>query len=111
MNTLENASASTYAAAFGRMAWAFLFLGVTVGPTIPVGSELFTIDVLPDFVGYLLIATAAHRLMGLHAGFRSVRNLALLLVFLALPLALQCQTVTTKSGNLTYLMAPQPLWP
>jgi hypothetical protein len=113
MNILdkESAVAQTYAGAFSRMSWAFLFLGISIGPTITTGSERFTIDLLPDFVGYLLIASAANRLLVLHAGFRSVRNLAFLLVFLALPLCIQYQVETSKSGNVTFWLAPLPLWP
>ena len=39
--------------AFRQAGWAFLFLGISVGPTLRLGNENFSIDLLPDFVGYL----------------------------------------------------------
>jgi hypothetical protein len=47
--------------------------------------ESFLIDALPDFIGYLMIATAANRLVPLHRLARGVRNLALVLSYLTIP--------------------------
>jgi hypothetical protein len=95
--------------AFRRMGWAFLFLGISVGPSFRLGHENFLIDVLPDFVGYLMIATAANRLVPLHHRARGVRNLALLLVYLSIPTVIQYTVVTAQIGNVTTWKAP--LWP
>ena len=54
------------AGAFRQMGWAFLFLGISIGPSFRLGHESFLIDALPDFIGYLMIATAVNRLVPLH---------------------------------------------
>jgi hypothetical protein len=79
------------------------------GPSIRLGQEQFVIDVLPDFVGYWLIAINAQRLVPLHAGAKSVRNLALVLNFLSIPACVQYTVVTAQSGGITRFWAP--LWP
>jgi hypothetical protein len=92
--------------AFRQMGWAFLFLGISVGPSFRLGQENFLIDVLPDFVGYLMIATAANRLVPFHRRARAVRNLALLLTYLTIPTIVQYSVVTSQSGNVTTSKAP-----
>src|SRR5215471_15796117 len=97
------------AGAFRQMGWAFLFLGISIGPSFRLGPENFLIDVLPDFIGYLMIATAANRLVPFHRRGRTVRNLALLLTYLTIPTIIQYTVVTSQSGNVTTWKAP--LWP
>jgi hypothetical protein len=97
------------AGAFRQIGWAFLFLGISIGPSFRLGQENFLIDVLPDFIGYLMIATAANRLVPLHRRARGVRNLALVLSYLAIPTIIQYTVVTSQSGNITTWKAP--LWP
>jgi hypothetical protein len=97
------------AGAFRQIGWAFLFLGISIGPSFRLGHESFLIDVLPDFVGYLMIATAANRLVPLHRRARGVRNLALFLSYLSIPTIIQYTVVTSQSGNITTWKAP--LWP
>jgi hypothetical protein len=97
------------AGAFRQMGWAFVFLGISIGPSFRLGPENFLIDVLPDFVGYLMIATAANRLVPFHRRARTVRNLALLLTYLTIPTIIQYTVVTSQSGNVTTWKAP--LWP
>src|SRR5262249_11200661 len=89
--------------------WAFLFLGISIGPSVRLGPENFLIDVLPDFIGYLMIATAANRLVPFHRRARTVRNLALLLTYLTIPTIIQYTVLTSQSGNVTTWKAP--LWP
>src|SRR5262245_17260275 len=97
------------AGAFRQIGWAFLFLGISIAPSFRPGHENFLIDVLPDFIGYLMIATAANRLLPFHRRARGVRNLALLLTYLAAPSVIQYTVVTSQSGNITTWTAP--LWP
>jgi len=97
------------AAAFRRMGWAFLFLAISVSVGFRLGNENFSIDVLPDFVGYLVLATAANRLVPFHRRARRVRNLALLLTYLSIATIVQYTVVTSQSGNVTTWKAP--LWP
>src|SRR5262249_52038837 len=70
--------------------------------TWTVDRQQFMIDLLPDFIGYLLIAAGANRLLGLHAKARGIRNLAMVLTFLALPDAVQYRIDLGQSGNATY---------
>jgi hypothetical protein len=95
-----------YASGFGSMFWAFLFLGLSLRLTLTLGRESFMIDLLPDFIGYLLIASGANRLLGLHPKARGIRNLAMVLTFLALPDAVQYRIDLWQSGNATYWFAP-----
>jgi hypothetical protein len=97
------------AGAFRQIGWAFLFLGISIGPGFRLGHESFLIDALPDFIGYLMIATAANRLVPLHRPARGVRNLALFLSYLSIPTILQYSAVTSQSANIMTWKAP--LWP
>jgi hypothetical protein len=97
------------AGAFRQIGWAFLFLEVSIGPTFRLGHESFLIDVLPDFVGYLMIATAANRLVPLDRRARGVRNLALVLAYLSIPTIIQYTVATSQSSSVTTWRAP--LWP
>src|SRR5262249_42441658 len=97
------------AGAFHQIGWAFLFLGISIGPSFQLGHENFLIDVLPDFIGYLMIATAATGSLPFPRRARGVRNLALLLTYLAVPSVIRYTVVTSQSGNITTWTAP--LWP
>ena len=99
---LPDVAAERYASGFARMFWAFLFLGISFRLTWTLGRQQFMIDLLPDFIGYLLIAAGANRLLGLHAKARGIRNLAMVLTFLALPDAVQYRIDLGRSGNVTY---------
>jgi hypothetical protein len=99
----------SYARAFSRIFWAFPFLAITAGPMISVGKEQIILDLLPDWLGFALIAWGAGRLMALHPGARMVRNLALVLNFLSIPLWVQYRRATGQAGNLTFWV--MPLWP
>src|SRR5262249_48752380 len=97
------------AGAFRQFGWAFLFLGISIGPSFRLGHESFLIDVLPDFIGYLMIATAANRLVPVHRRARGVRDLALFLSYLTIPTVVQSPVVPSQSGNFTPWTPP--LWP
>src|SRR5262249_13292485 len=99
---LPDVTAQRHASGFARMFWAFLFLGIRFRLTWSVGRQQFMIDLLPDFIGYLLIAAGANRLLGLHAQARGIRNLAMVLTFLALPDAVQYRIDLGQSNNVTY---------
>lgn len=98
-----------YAAAFSRMFWAFPFLALAVGPVIHVGKEQLLIDLLPDFVGFALIAAGAGRLMRIHRGAKRVRLLALVLLCLSIPLCVQYRRQVGQAGNFGLFVIP--LWP
>jgi hypothetical protein len=97
------------AAGFSRILWAMPLLALTAGPVISVGKEQIIIDCLPDWLGFALIAAGAGRLMAIHPRAAMVRNLALVLNFLAIPLWVQYRRVTGQVGNLTFWV--MPLWP
>jgi hypothetical protein len=111
MDTLESPrpQLAVPVGAFRQIGWAFLFLGISITVRYPVGQEIFIIDLLPDFVGYLMIAAAANRLIVVHRRARVVRNLALLLAFLSIPTIVQYAVVTSQSENITTWRAP--FWP
>src|SRR4051794_24877431 len=81
-------SRSLYASAFTRMAWAFPFTALGLAVTFNFGgfgTDRFSVDLLPDVVGYILIASGANRLLDLHPRARGIRNLALILNYMAIP--------------------------
>src|SRR4051794_40277099 len=88
-----------YATAFSRMFWAFPFLALAVGPVIHIGMEQLLIDLLPDFVGFALIAASAGRLMRIHPAAKRVRLLSLILLFLSIPLCVQYRRQVGQAGN------------
>lgn len=108
MHAISNTPAAFPLGAFRRMGWAFLFLGISVGPTIRVGQEHFVVDVLPNFVGFLLIAVAANRLIPFLRQARGVRNLALALVYLSIPTSVQYSVANTQGILINYV---SPFWP
>jgi len=111
METLEapNTTRVPPVGAFRQIGWAFLFLGLSVGPHRQIGQEFFLIDLFPDFVGYLMIATAASRLVPFHGRALAIRNMAFLLTFVTIPTAIQYSVVTSQSQGITKTEAP--LWP
>ena len=97
------------AGVFRQMAWAFVFLGISIGPSIRVGRENFLFDVLPDFIGYLLVATAANVLLPFHHRARYVRNLSLFLMYFSIPATIQYTSVTYQTGSAGTWKSP--FWP
>jgi len=73
-------------AALRRIGWGLVFELIDI--------RIGYFDVLPDFVGYILIAAGLHALGGLHAGFRRARWVAVLMIALTLPHVLMESTVT-----------------
>jgi hypothetical protein len=96
--------------AFRQIGWAFLFLGLRIGLTFQLGTVAVVIDLLPDFVGYLMIATAANRLIVLDRRARLVRNLALVLTFLTIPMVVEIGAATpVPGGAATWAVTAGPL--
>lgn len=65
--------------AFGRMFWAFLFF-----LDVRIGMDNVHVDILPDFIGWILIASALTSIMGLSGRVARIRTLAYWLIFLSL---------------------------
>ena len=65
--------------AFRRMFWAFPFLLIDL-PVRPVG---FVPDIMPDFIGWLMIATAFGLLMGMRSDMAKLRTTCYLLAGLS----------------------------
>lgn len=100
-----------YARAFTRCFWGLLFIGITAGPIIPLvrdAQEAVRIDILPDWIGYLLLAQAAHLLLPMHPRAARIRLLALALVFLSMFTCVQFGTKLGKFGSLTWWAKPSP---
>lgn len=65
--------------AFGKVFWAFLFF-----IDLRIGVNNVKVDVIPDFVGWLLIVLALGEILALHSDVRSTRVLALITMVLSL---------------------------
>ncbi len=72
--------------ALRRMGWGLLFELIDI--------RIAAFDLLPDFIGYILLATALSALGGQHAGFRRARWAAIAMIALTLPSVL----VTSNAG-------------
>jgi hypothetical protein len=99
-----------YASGFRKMFWGFLFIGVSFRISITIGNERVAVDLLPDFIGYLLIAVGADRLLALHSSARWIRNLALLLSFLAIPECVEYYPTIHRVDGLFYAFSPYFAW-
>lgn len=89
------------AAAFSRIFGAFIFL-----LDLRVVSKNLAIDGLPDFVAWILIATAAGSIVSLHPDLRTVRNLAYWLVFLSLFDLVDFRMPVYEAGTVTVSANP-----
>lgn len=67
------------------LAWAVVFLALAAGPTVALGGDRILVDLLPDFVGWLLLARGASRL----PGGRRLAALAYGVAIVAVPFTIQ----------------------
>ncbi|MHC4621663.1 MAG: hypothetical protein ACYTEQ_28305 [Planctomycetota bacterium] len=67
------------ARAFGRMFWAFLFFF-----DFRLGSSGVLVDVIPDFIGWILMASALGWILGLHTEIPKIRTLTYWMIFLSI---------------------------
>jgi hypothetical protein len=65
--------------AFSRMFWVFLFF-----LDFRIGINNVHVDVLPDFIGWIMMATALGWILGLHSDIKGIRTLSLVLIFLSI---------------------------
>jgi len=72
--------------AYRRLGWGFVF--------DVIDFRAFYFDVLPDFVGYIMIATALSQLSSLHAIFNRAKWLAIGMIFVTFPHVLMASSVT-----------------
>jgi hypothetical protein len=89
------------ASAFGRMFWGYLFF-----IDFHVGINNVHVDLLPDFVGWLLIASALATIVDLSPKVAGLRNLAFWLVFLSLFDLVEIRTRLSQSGTFTTWTTP-----
>ena len=89
------------AAAFDRMFWAFLFF-----LDFRLGVNNVHVDVLPDFIGWLMIASALTSILELTPKMHGIRTLAYWLVFLSLFDMVEIRIPFMKSGNFTGYISP-----
>lgn len=89
------------ASAFGRMFWGYLFF-----IDFHVGINNVHVDLLPDFVGWLLIASALSAIVDLSPKVAGIRTLALWLVVLSLFDLVEIRTRLSQSGAFTTWTTP-----
>ena len=82
------------------MFWAFLFF-----IDFRIGMDDVYIDVLPDFVGWALIASALTWILGLAPEIRGIRALANWLVLLSIFDLVEIRLLLGWSGNITLWVA------
>ncbi len=89
------------AAAFDRMFWAFLFF-----LDFRLGVNNVHVDVLPDFIGWLMIASALASILELSPKVQNIRKLANWLVGLSLFDMVEIRIPFMRSGNVTGQISP-----
>ncbi|WP_314588487.1 hypothetical protein [Paenibacillus terrigena] len=72
--------------AYRRLGWGLVFE--------VIDFRAFYFDVLPDFVGYIMIATALSELSSLHTVFIKAKWVAIGMIFVTLPHVLMASSVT-----------------
>lgn len=87
--------------AFERMFWAFLFF-----IDFRIGMNNVHIDVLPDFIGWILIAIALGWILKLHSEIKFIRTLVYWLIFLSIFDLVEIQIPLKKTGSFTYFISP-----
>jgi hypothetical protein len=87
--------------AFERMFWPFLFF-----IDFRIGMNNIHIDILPDFIGWILIVIALGWIIKLHSDIKFIRSLAYWLVFLSIFDLVEIQIPLKKAGSFTYSISP-----
>ena len=90
------------AAAFERISWAFLFFYFDVR----IGGGNVQFDVLPDFVGWVMVASALSSIVDLSSAVRGIRTLSYWLVFLSLFDLLEVRMPMGQAGSFDTWIAP-----
>lgn len=83
--------------AFLRMFWSFLFF-----LDFRIGINNVHIDVLPDFIGWILIASALGWILGLHSDIKLIRTLSLVSIFLSIFDLVEIKIPIKKIGGISY---------
>jgi len=83
--------------AFLRMFWAFLFFF-----DFRIGINNVHVDVLPDFIGWILMASALGWILGLHSDIKVIRTLSLVLIFLSIFDLIEIKIPIKKVGGISY---------
>lgn len=87
--------------AFERMFWAFLFLF-----DFRIGVNNVQVDILPDFIGWILFATAFGWILELHSDIKFMRTISYVLIFLSLFDLVEIRVPLKKVGSLTFSISP-----
>ena len=89
------------ASAFGRMFWAFLFF-----LDFRIGINNVHVDILPDFIGWIMIGSALATILDLSPRVVGIRTLASWLVFLSLFDLVEIRIPLSRSGAFTTWTTP-----
>ncbi len=99
--TADTIRSERCAAAFERMFWAFLFF-----LDLRIGINNVHVDVLPDFIGWIMMASALLSLVDLSSAVRGIRTLACWLVFLSLFDLVEIRMPLGRSGGFHTWITP-----
>jgi hypothetical protein len=83
--------------AFLRMFWSFLFF-----LDFRIGINNVHVDVLPDFIGWILMASALGWILGLHSDINVIRTLSIVSIFLSIFDLIEIKIPIEKIGGITY---------
>lgn len=89
------------AAAFQSMFWAFVFF-----LDFRLGVNNVHVDVLPDLIGWFMIASALTSILDLSRVVPTLRTLSYWLLFLSLFDVIEIRIPMTQSGNVTTWISP-----
>jgi hypothetical protein len=95
------------AAAFGRMFWAFLFFS----PEIRFRAGSLSFDILPDFIGWLLLASSLEEIFAMAPEVRGLRTISHWMAFLSLSNLVHIEIPIGRSSVAEYTASIATPWP
>jgi uncharacterized membrane protein len=87
--------------AFERLFWAFLFL-----IDFRLGYNNVHVDIIPDFIGWILIASALGWILELHSEIKGIRTLSYWLIFLSIFDLIEIRMPAGRAAQISCWTAP-----
>jgi hypothetical protein len=87
---------TTLYSSFRRLGWGFVF-------TI-VDFRIVFFDLMPDFIGYIMIVSALHKMSSIQSVFNKAKWVAIAMIFLAIPQVLMKSNVALSDFSSIPLM-------